>query len=622
MAEVFLGRFEGVGGFEKRCAIKRLHPRLAARASLSQRLLREAKLAAELQHPNIVEIFDVGRDDDGNLFIAMELVDGLDLQGLAALAAEHDTRIPVELACHVASEALEGLGHAHRHVDEDGSPLALVHRDVSPHNILVSWDGSVKLVDFGLVQPAEPTGRSGPLEGKVAYLSPEQVQGEPVDARSDLFALGVTLFEVLGGRRPFAGTNELMTMRAIVEEPPPPLSALDPRIPADVVGIVERALQKHPGDRFATAADFRDALKSASSRLRAVVDRHVLSEWLSALREGHPETFERARAPRSAGALALPGPDPYARFVPRHPTQGPDPLAPSSPAPPEPPPRRAPPVTTPANGPEPIEDEALLASAGLGRRRASPALVGVGVAALVVLAGLSAPLLRSSAPGSEAEPSLATVEKVDSPPAGAEEASPAAREPQTPPAQPALAALEAPPQPRIEETSAPTPARAVTSPSPRPRARATESPRRPRRRARTPEVKRPTLSIVTEPSGLDVEIDGRRVGRSPLEVSVTPGRHRVRVSSAVRALSRTTRLEVPKRGQVSETIAFAQARLRVLARPWATVFVDGRKRGVTPLELEVYEGARQIRLEGSNGEVHRETVELNAGEERTLRVKL
>src|SRR5208283_444249 len=206
MAEIYLARQKTELGATRLCVVKQILPGLAGDPKFSEMLVHEAKLAARLSHANVVQVFDLGRADE-RLFIAMEYVEGFDLNDLLRRCSRAKVPMPFELGVHIVREALRGLDYAHRRMDDDGMPLGIVHRDVSPSNLLVSFEGEVKVCDFGIARANDAIdGREGPeleeaLKGKAGYMSPEHARGGPIDARADVFAAGVVLWELAAGRR-------------------------------------------------------------------------------------------------------------------------------------------------------------------------------------------------------------------------------------------------------------------------------------------------------------------------------------------------------------------------------------------------------------------------------------
>ncbi|MCS6914620.1 MAG: serine/threonine-protein kinase [Myxococcales bacterium] len=265
MADVFLAQHRGPAGFEKECVIKRILPHLAQDEAFVHMFLDEARLSARLSHPNIVQIFDLGQQD-GDYFLAMEFVDGVNLeQVLEEVQRRGEQALPWPVAVRIVSDVAAGLDHAHNSRDPAGRPLGLVHRDVSPSNIMVSWGGVAKILDFGIAKAnlaRKSTTEVGTIKGKVPYMSPEQLQGLPLDGRSDVFSLGVILYEMTCGSRPFRGeTTPQLTVQILNEQPEPPERRM-PSYPMRLQQIVLRALAKRPQDRWQTARDFQLALES------------------------------------------------------------------------------------------------------------------------------------------------------------------------------------------------------------------------------------------------------------------------------------------------------------------------------------------------------------------------
>jgi serine/threonine-protein kinase len=250
MAEVYLAKAAGPMGFEKTLVLKRILPHLAEDPAFVEMFLGEARLAAQLEHPNVVQIFDFG-EAEGSFFLAMELIDGPNLRKLVKRAQE--VPLPPALCAKLVAFAAEGLAYAHEFRDPaTGEPLGLIHRDVSPDNILVSRQGAVKVVDFGIAKVAGQGHRTqtGVVKGKVAYMPPEQLQTKPLDRRVDVYALGVVLYELLTGKRPFDATTDVSVMQAILFEAFIPASQRRPDLPAALVQVLERALAKDRDKRY------------------------------------------------------------------------------------------------------------------------------------------------------------------------------------------------------------------------------------------------------------------------------------------------------------------------------------------------------------------------------------
>jgi eukaryotic-like serine/threonine-protein kinase len=261
MAEVYLALSGELPGFRTLIVVKRILPHLASNGQFIRMFLDEARLAALLDHPNVVRIIEVGHDGE-EYFLAMELVQGKPLSAVLRKAARERRPPSPALAAYLIAQAASGLGYAHGLTDGNGQPLGVVHRDVSPQNVLVSFEGAVKLIDFGVARAFGRVAHTSPggLKGKIEYMSPEQASAEEVDHRADVFALGVVLWEVLTGRRLFRRETELATMRAIVDDPIPKPSEVA-EVPPELEAVVMRALRKRRDARYASAHEMALALE-------------------------------------------------------------------------------------------------------------------------------------------------------------------------------------------------------------------------------------------------------------------------------------------------------------------------------------------------------------------------
>lgn len=254
MAEVFLARQEGLEGFEKTICIKRIRPHLSSQPNFVQMFLNEAKLAAQLNHPNIVQIYDLGRVND-SYFIAMEYISGRDMSRIIPKAEKAGISFPMIYALRIASNVCEGLYFAHTKGDAYGNPLNIVHRDITPENILVSFSGTVKIVDFGIAKAntqLEQT-RAGEIKGKLSYMSPEQCMGHQLDARSDIFSFGSVIYEWITGYKLFTGENEMAILKSIIDGKIYPPSYFKEDVPEAVERILMKALDKDKNKRYQSA---------------------------------------------------------------------------------------------------------------------------------------------------------------------------------------------------------------------------------------------------------------------------------------------------------------------------------------------------------------------------------
>lgn len=303
MASVWAARMKGTRGFQKTLAVKMMLSSLSDNPQFEQMFMDEARIASRIHHPNVVEIFDLGEENEV-LFIAMEYIDGEPLSTIFR-TAQKKQGVPVHIAVRIISDACAGLHAAHELANESGEPLGLVHRDVSPQNILVSYDGAVKIVDFGV---ALAEGRSsdktsaGTVKGKAPYMSPEQALGKNLDRRTDIFALGIVLYHLTTGRHPFRADNDILTLHNIIENEPPRPSSIVPNYPRPLESVVLKALEKSADKRFQTMEEFEVALERA---LPPTQNRTRSADVARFVRETVGERGEKRRdALRSAVRLA------------------------------------------------------------------------------------------------------------------------------------------------------------------------------------------------------------------------------------------------------------------------------------------------------------------------------
>ncbi|HUH04875.1 MAG TPA: serine/threonine-protein kinase, partial [Kofleriaceae bacterium] len=261
MAELFKARSRGVHGFERRLVIKKILPKLAADDEFVRMFIDEARITAQLHHAKIVQVLELGFDGD-ELFIAMEYVDGIDVLDLLKRCKKRDLPLPRAMAVHIAGEVLEALAYAHEATDEGGKPLHIIHRDVSPGNVLISRAGDVKLTDFGIARASErqQETQAGTLKGKYNYMSPELIAQRPLDCRSDLFSVGVMLAEMLIGTRLFSAASDLDLLLQVRDAKLDRLDQYGAGIPANLRAILDHALTVRPDDRYGSAAEFREQL--------------------------------------------------------------------------------------------------------------------------------------------------------------------------------------------------------------------------------------------------------------------------------------------------------------------------------------------------------------------------
>lgn len=282
MATVYLARLTGMGGFQRFVAMKRLHPHLASEKEFVEMFLDEARIAARIHHPNVVPILEVGASTVG-YYLVMEYIEGDTLARMLARAASSGKKLPVSIALRVAIDMLSGLHAAHELHDDQNQPVNLVHRDVSPQNVLVGQDGIARITDFGVARAASrlTATRVGQLKGKIAYMAPEQAAGsEDLDRRADVFSSGVVIWEALAQKRLFKAENEAATLSRVISEPVPLLFQVAPVVSKEVSGVVMRALDRDPDKRFANCAAFADALEAAAALKDKVATPRELAAYV------------------------------------------------------------------------------------------------------------------------------------------------------------------------------------------------------------------------------------------------------------------------------------------------------------------------------------------------------
>ena len=265
MAEVYAARISGEGGFQKVVALKRMLPTLAEDERFVQMFLDEGRLAAHISSPNVVQTLDLGRAEDDSLYLVMELVVGVPLNQLLKGVLKSGSHIQISVACEIIAQAAMGLHDAHEATTPMGERLAIVHRDVSPQNILVDKSGRVRITDFGVARALQRTSQtqSGEVKGKMAYFAPEQAAAKELDRRVDVFALGVVAWEVLAGKRLFRADNPLLTLQKVLHHPVPLLNTIRPNIPDGVAKAVAKALERDRDKRYMTAREFATDLREA-----------------------------------------------------------------------------------------------------------------------------------------------------------------------------------------------------------------------------------------------------------------------------------------------------------------------------------------------------------------------
>lgn len=311
MATVHFGRIQGAGGFTRPVAIKRLHAQFARDPEFVSMFLDEARLASRIFHPNVVATLDVVQTDDQELFLVMEYVRGASLSKLIRSASAAGQRIPPRIAAAIVSGLLHGLHAAHEAKADGGQPLAIVHRDVSPQNVLVGTDGVARVLDFGVAKAADrmQSTRDGQLKGKIAYMSPEQVRADPVDRRTDVYASGVVLWEALTGDRLFKADNQVGAITKVLEGKVPRASEVAPGVPPEFDRVVAKALAKEAADRYATAREMAAEVEACAG----VANATEIGEWVEGIaaeelhaREARIAEVEGSASSWSAKAMSPP----------------------------------------------------------------------------------------------------------------------------------------------------------------------------------------------------------------------------------------------------------------------------------------------------------------------------
>jgi serine/threonine-protein kinase len=621
MAEVFLARFEWALGLEKTVVVKRILPHLAEDPSFCEMFFSEAKLAAQLSHPNIAQIIEFG-EHEGTYFLSMEYVDGPSLRSLEYSAALREETIPFAHSARIAACCCEALAYAHELADaRTGEPLQLVHRDVSPDNILIGRTGAVKLVDFGIAKAATQTHRTetGGVKGKLGYMSPEQLRAKPLDRRTDVYALGVVLYEMLSGGRPYDAPTEASLLTAILTEDMVPLHARSPDAPEALERIILRALQRRPEDRYpdcrAMHADLEEFLRATRQpatvfQLAQLAAQDSDTERAALGPRGALATPERpyptARTPvpwraegtdakRQAAAqlaesLAMTGTeDTYQRHSASTRTTEPAGLLSIV----------APAQDDGAEGPSSCQSSSFVTLAPYRTKTSARRVKHVGIPTALVLSTamvVAAVIYESKATTAAAPPQSAPAPALAATPPPAEIAAPQAAAPQAAePRPPPSEASRAPQVPRPpdwphtpEAFEGPT-----TSPSPTPLPP-----------SRAPAKPAPVVELVLSsnpPSQLRI-LSGRKVvaeGRSPIAARVPPGAVTVEASAVGETpwFRRETLTLGPAPRQVSHTIAIEQGSVLIRTFPASRVTVDGVPRGDVPLKLTLFQGPHVVRLE-------------------------
>ncbi|HNS99966.1 MAG TPA: protein kinase [Polyangiaceae bacterium] len=344
MATVYLARLGGAGGFQRLYAIKKLHPHFAHEREFVEMFLDEARLAARIHHPNVVPILEVGQSQSG-FFLVMEYIEGETLARLLGRTSLREERIPPRVGAKIVLDVLAGLEAAHSLVDDFGKPLHIVHRDVSPQNVMVGLDGTSRITDFGVARAATriSTTRAGQLKGKVGYMAPEQARGDDIDSRADVFSVGVILWETLAGRRLFKNkpdAPDTHTLQRLLHEPIPTLRDIAPGTPEAIERVCFSALERDPDRRVASCGAFAEALEAAMMQSCGVASAREVAAFVESV--AGPELEQQREAVRNwVSRSDINVLDPHALHEPSAPTPSrlTSPFVLQNPTPKTPPPR-------------------------------------------------------------------------------------------------------------------------------------------------------------------------------------------------------------------------------------------------------------------------------------------
>jgi serine/threonine protein kinase len=605
MAEIFLARMVGVLGFDKLVVIKRILPHLAQRNDFIQMFLDEARIATTLNHANIVATHEVGVHGK-SYFMVMEYLAGEDARSIVRRIARAPNtgaggRLPLEHALNIGVAVAAGLHYAHEKRDRDGAPLEIVHRDVTPQNVIVTYDGAVKLLDFGIAKAANRINetRSGSFKGKVPYMSPEQCRGEPLDRRSDLFSLGILLHELTLCRRLFRGETDFQILKQIAEGPITRPRDVDPQYDARLQAIVMRALERDPASRFATARELQEALEELAHEMRLRLSPLSLANYMQSLFDDKHGAWREVSADGDVGKLERHFATVMAERL--------DGDEEDESVPPPQPPSDVQLSSLPDEGLEPV------------RRRGG---AGRMLAALVLLVGAAAAMVAWRHREVATPPSAIVAPRVIAP-APAPAAAPAAR--------------------TTVSTELPMPELAPTSTATAPTA---------------------IMEISTTPTGATLVLDGKTLhDRSPARLSVAAGeQHTLMVRTAGHAgvaerfmldageeaameidLRRANRGGAAVKHKVAHAPAASPATappssapapapvapakregdgtLVIASSPWCTVSVDGQSRGTTPLNLKLKAGAHEVVLANPEYKIKR-TLAVEIEPNQTVRKSL
>jgi eukaryotic-like serine/threonine-protein kinase len=504
MAEIHLARLAGEAGFEKIVVVKRLLPELVASPQYVAMFLDEGKLVARLDHPNVCEVFELGRDG-AEYYIAMPYLDGVAAHELIARPRDPDRIAQIRVAAGVVVQACAGLHHAHELRDADGAPANLVHRDVSPSNLFVTSAGTVKVLDFGVAKARGTTQtEANTIKGKAQYMAPEQLLGDALDRRCDVFALGIVAFELATHQRLFKRPSDYLAARAILEEPIPRADAVDPAVPASLADAIAKALSRDKAARFPDAQALGDAIAAAMAAHGGVAEPAAIgaavttSDELSAMRTRQARVLGEAKSRTSTSAVAGNVTITRADAVTR-------PLRP----------KPADDARTEVVGPR-----TFTYSIDANRKRTRLAIaLGLGLAVLAVIIIV---LWMSASTEDDRPPTVATPAPAPPASSGALKAEPREQLPLPPTAPVAPPTTQIPPTTQVPPKTQQPPRGSKQPPR--------TAPKQPKPTGIEPLPLPGTFSIDSTPYA-KITLDGRRVGVTPLlKLTVAPGRHTIRAT--------------------------------------------------------------------------------------------
>lgn len=606
MAEVYLGKVLGPAGFSKRVVIKRILPHLAEDESFVAMFLDEARLVASLEHPNIAQVFDFG-EQSGTYFIAMEYVEGESLRAIIKYYKTQGEQVPVAPALAWMENVCEGLAYAHDLKDEQGNRQNIVHRDISPENILVSRSGIAKVVDFGIAKSAHnaQVTAAGKVRGKLSYVAPEQIAGATLDRRADIYSLGVTLYETLSGARAHQGANDLELMYRILHHEPTPLHELRTDIDPELSALVAKAMARDPRQRHQDMHELASELDDYRSTRGLRVKSAELADIVTKVEAWDPRLKGGTGTHDSVRSLASP---PHLAVA-RHASSPPRPVTASAPRP-------------QWTGPSPVSSAELPLVVAEPERNWGRVAAGVaaGLAVTVlgaaVLNGLGRGGGESSAP---AAASSSAVAPASAPPAPAEEVPSSAAPPQAaalpaePPAEGAIASSSRLPLPypspaTVERTSPPPPA--------------TPAPSAPLQAQPSPSMLAPASRRLPAPKVASAASTKRTTPRPGAVRGPTPQQP----STPASAPRETAEPEAPAPPAASAAVepAGGDGWLNVRTEPWCEVYYRGELVGTTPINRLVFPAGRHsLHLVNKTMGIERDvTVVVRSGEEATTRLNL